>query len=83
MKYGLLIISALILTACGVSQKPPQAELIVDKETHAMSRNEVINGIIECESNGMRAAVLMSKKKLNGHTVETPVDVHCYPKFKL
>ena len=82
MKLGLLLLSALLLTACGISKEPPQAQLIIDDKTHAMSRNEVINGINECESNGMRAAVVMSKKKLNGHTVETPVDVHCYPKFR-
>ena len=82
MKKGLLLLSVLFLSACGISKQPPQAQLIIDDKTHAMSRNEVINGINECESNGMRAAVIMSKKKLNGHTVETPVDVHCYPKFR-
>lgn len=82
MKLGLLLISAFILTACGISKEPPQAELVIDNKTHAMTRNEVINGINECESNNMRAAVILSKKKLNGHIVETPVDVHCYPKYR-
>jgi len=69
----------------GCSSNAPQygtQELIMDRQVHAMSRNEVINAVQECEGNGLRASMIYSKRMINGKAADIVVDVTCAPKFK-
>lgn len=79
MKKIALITLALLATACST---PQNTALILDKETHPMSRNEIILAVHECEGNGLRAVVVTSRRKINGHTSDVVVDVSCAPTFK-
>ena len=86
-KLIMLVAAASLLAACSTSRTSdkelPNQVLILDKEVQPMGRQEVINGIGECESNGMRAVMLYSKRKINGYTTDVVVDVTCAPKFKI
>lgn len=66
----------LFLAACSTNGNQT---LILDKEINAMSRNEVINAITECENNSTRAVMLFAKRKINGVTADVVVDVTCAP----
>jgi protein involved in sex pheromone biosynthesis len=66
----------LFLAACSTNGNQT---LILDKEVSAMSRNEVINAITQCEENGTRALMLFAKRKINGVTADVVVDVTCAP----
>lgn len=66
----------LFLAACSTHG---EQTLILDKEVNAMSRNEVINAITQCEENGTRALMLFAKRKINGVTADVVVDVTCAP----
>jgi type IV pilus biogenesis protein CpaD/CtpE len=68
-----------LLTAC--ASKPPEQNLILDKDIQGMSRNEVILAINECESNKTRAVVIYAKRKINNYTTDVVVDVTCAPKL--
>ena len=82
MRY-VVAIGLLALVGCNTtSPSPPQQSLIVDKEVQGMSRNEVIMAIQECEAGGLRAVVMTTKRKINGYTVETVVEVTCGPKYQ-
>jgi len=76
MKYILL----LLLAACA-SDPETEQKLIMDKNIQPMGRNEVIDAIKQCEKNGLRAITIYCKRKINGYTAETLVDVTCGPKF--
>jgi hypothetical protein len=47
-----------------------------------MSRNEVINAIHDCQTNGMRAVMVTSKKRVSGHITDVISDVTCAPMYK-
>jgi hypothetical protein len=76
MKYIFL----LLLAACA-SDPETEQKLIMDKNIQPMGRNEVIDAIKQCEKNGLRAITIYGKRKINGYTAETLVDVTCGPKF--
>jgi hypothetical protein len=76
MQYILL----LLLAACASDPETAQT-LIMDKNIQPMGRNEVIDAIKQCEKNGLRAITIYGKRKINGYTAETLVDVTCGPKF--
>jgi len=76
MRYILL----LLLAACASNPETAQT-LIMDKNIQPMGRNEVIDAIKQCEKNGLRAITIYGKRKINGYTAETLVDVTCGPKF--
>jgi hypothetical protein len=76
MRYILL----LLLAACA-SDPETEQKLIMDKNIQPMGRNEVIDAIKQCEKNGLRAITIYGKRKINGYTAETLVDVTCGPKF--
>jgi hypothetical protein len=76
MRYILL----LLLAACASDPETAQT-LIMDKNIQPMGRNEVIDAIKQCEKNGLRAITIYGKRKINGYTAETLVDVTCGPKF--
>jgi len=76
MRYILL----LLLAACAFDPETDQ-KLVMDKNIQPMGRNEVIDAIKQCEKNGLRAITIYGKRKINGYTAETLVDVTCGPKF--
>jgi len=76
MRYILL----LLLAACASDPETAQT-LVMDKNIQPMGRNEVIDAIKQCEKNGLRAITIYGKRKINGYTAETLVDVTCGPKF--
>jgi hypothetical protein len=44
-------------------------------------RSEIIDAVKQCETSGLRAITIYGKRKINGFTAETIVDVTCAPKF--
>jgi hypothetical protein len=90
MKYALLLLA---MVGCASQQPAPvytmhpepvpqtTQELVVDKQIQPMGRNEVIDGVKQCESAGLRAIPIYAKRKINGYTVETVVEVTCGPKY--
>ncbi|CAB5187355.1 hypothetical protein UFOVP160_35 [uncultured Caudovirales phage] len=82
MKYFLL----LLLTGCATTTPwgldTPEQKMTVDKDIHAMSRNEVILAVQECESSGLRAVMVFAKRKINNHTADIVADVTCAPKYR-
>ncbi len=59
---------------------PVEQELILDKQIHSMSRNEVITAVRECESTGLRAVMMYGKRKVNGYSADIVIDVTCAPR---
>jgi len=80
MKY--LALLAVVLTGCSTSSPYPNQQLLVDSQVSAMSRNEVINAIHDCQTNGMRAVMVTSKKRVSGHITDVISDVTCAPMYK-
>ena len=88
MKYLLF----LLMTGCaagsswqaslGDSAGGPEQKMVLDKDIHAMSRNEVILAVQECESSGLRAVMVFSKRKINNYTADVVADVTCAPKYR-
>jgi hypothetical protein len=52
-----------------------------DKDVPAMTRNEIINAVNECEGNGLRPVMITARRKVNGYLSETVADVTCAPKY--
>ena len=85
-----LVVGLLFLMGCSstsgttgtVYSQAPSQQLILDKQVAALTRNEVINGVTECEGAGLRAHVITTKRQINGFTADIPVEVTCMPKFK-
>jgi hypothetical protein len=78
----ILLFSGLIgCSSTSSSSRAPEQELIVDAKVQPMGRNEVIDAVRQCESSGLRAIPLYAKRKINGYTVETVVEVTCGPKY--
>jgi hypothetical protein len=78
-KYFLLIA---MLTGCSNTSTPPESVLISDKEVQPLTRAEVIAGINECETAGMRPIVISAKRKINGQITPSVIEVTCLPKLK-
>ena len=53
--------------------------LTLQSEVFAMSRQETIDAIKECESSGLRAIPIWGKRKINGVPSSIMVDVTCGP----
>jgi hypothetical protein len=85
-----LVLALLFLTGCSstsgttgtVYSQAPSQQLILDKQVAALTRNEVINGVTECEGAGLRAHVITTKRQINGFTADIPVEVICMPKHR-
>lgn len=60
----------------------PEQKMILDKNIQAMSRNEVIVAVQECESSGLRAVMIIAKRKINNYTTDVVADVTCAPKYR-
>jgi uncharacterized lipoprotein YmbA len=82
MKMILTTIAICTLVGCS-SSKPPTSNLIVMDEMRPLTRDEVILGIDECESNNHRAVVTRAPVKVAGTYVNVAVDVSCSPRYKL
>jgi uncharacterized protein YcfL len=87
MKKIFLMFGCAVLTACSSAPKTiysqaPAQQLILDKQVAALTRNEVINGVTECEGSGLRAVVITTKRSINGFTADIPVEVTCMPKHR-
>jgi hypothetical protein len=84
MKKMLAVAVCGFLGACA-SKDPaahlPNTEVLVDKSTYVMTRNEMINAIMDCEAAGTRPVVITTRRKVNGFLSEAPVDVTCMPKY--
>jgi hypothetical protein len=90
MKYLLL----LLLSGCaagsswnasmldGSSSGTAEQKMVLDKNIQAMSRNEVILAVQECESSGLRAVMVFGKRKINNYTADVVADVTCAPKYR-
>ena len=59
-----------------------EQKMVLDKDIHAMSRNEVILAVQECEISGLRAVMIFVKRKINNHTADVVADVTCAPKYR-
>lgn len=66
----------------GSSSGTAEQKMVLDKDIHAMSRNEVILAVQECESSGLRAVMVFGKRKINNHTADVVADVTCAPKYR-
>jgi len=81
------VLALLFLTGCSstsgtVYSQAPSQQLVLDKQVAALTRNEVINGVTECEGAGLRAHVITTKRQINGFTADIPVEVTCMPKHR-
>ena len=82
MKYIALL--AVVLVGCSTTNNPnayPTQQLVIDTHVSAMSRQEVINAIHDCQSNGMRAVMVTSKKVVSGHITDVISEVTCAPRY--
>ena len=85
----LLLIPAL-LVGCASKQEipaytyasPPPVQIVLDSKVQQMGRQEVINATHDCETNGLRAAPIMSKRMVSGMMSDIIIDVHCMPRPK-
>jgi hypothetical protein len=71
----------LVLVGCASEPKMTEQQLIMDKQIQSMGRSEIIDAVKQCETSGLRAITIYGKRKINGFTAETIVDVTCGPKF--
>jgi hypothetical protein len=84
MKKIMCLLCAASVAACNTvtPPSPPEVTLIVDPRVQQMSRNEVINGIQECEGSNMRAVPIISKRLVSGLMSDIVIDVQCYPRLR-
>jgi hypothetical protein len=64
------------------SSSTAQQKLTLDKDIQPMSRSEVILAVQECESSGLRAVMIIAKRKINNYTADVVADVSCAPKYR-
>jgi hypothetical protein len=82
MKKVVATICFASLAGCSSGPEYRTQDLIIDRHIPAMSRNEVIMAIQDCESNGLRAVLINGKRRINGFTADVVVDITCAPKLK-
>lgn len=86
MKSLLLVLSIAVLSGCSIFNPDPFNKLQnttvhVDKDVPAMTRNEIINAVNECEGNGLRPVMITARRKVNGYLSEITAEVTCAPKY--
>jgi len=64
------------------TERYPNQTMVIDKEVQPLSRNEVIMAVQECEQSGLRAVMVVAKRRINGFTTDIIADVTCAPKFR-
>ena len=79
---SLLLVVGIVIAATGCASDPygTKSELRVQKKVHPMSRQEVINGITDCEAAGTRPIIIMSKRRIDEYYSDVIVDVTCAPR---
>ena len=87
----ILILSSIALTAC--SSTPPQnvpmninapsVQLMYEAQVQQMSRQQVIQATMDCESAGMRASPVMSKRNVSGMLSDIIIDIQCIPRYRI
>lgn len=82
MKISFSIVCVVLLAGCSSTSYKAQ-NLIIEKEVHAMSRNEVIDAVRECETSGLRAAVVYARRRINNVPADIVVDVNCAPRYSV
>jgi hypothetical protein len=53
---------------------------MLDPKAQQMSRNEVIQATIECETSNMRAVPVTTKRLISGMMSDIIIDVQCFPR---
>lgn len=86
MKRIITVFGVATLAGCSLFNPDPFSKLQnttvhVDKDIPAMTRNEIINAVNECEGNGLRPVMITARRKVNGFMSETVADVTCAPKY--
>lgn len=82
----LLILGVTVLSGCSLFNSDPFNKLQnttvhVDKDIPAMTRNEIINAVNECEGNGLRPVMITARRKVNGYLSEITAEVTCAPRY--
>lgn len=93
MKKVIIVISVLGLGACSSAPPTPThvpmginapvVTLHYDAQVQQMSRQEVIQATMDCESAGMRASPIMSKRKVSGMLSDIIIDIQCIPRYRV
>lgn len=73
-------VASAVIIGCSSNPYGNRSELLVEKKVHAMSRQQVINGISDCEAAAMRPVVIMSKRRVGDYFSDVIIDVTCAPK---
>jgi len=84
--FAYVALCALGIVTAGCSSLPDsgpmtssgESALLVEKETYAMTRQQVIQAITECRSAGLRSYVIYGKRFVNQRPADVVVDVSCY-----
>lgn len=80
---GLAACSSAPPTHVPMGLNAPNVVLHYDAQVQQMSRQEVIQATMDCESAGMRASPVMSKRKVSGMLSDIIIDVQCIPRYRL
>lgn len=83
MKITMISIAALAtlgITGCSSSPYGSESKLVVHKRAQAMSRQEVINAVQDCEAAKMRPILIMAKRRVNDWDTDIIIDVTCGPR---
>lgn len=75
-------IAAVTLGIAGCASSPygSESKLVVQKRAQAMSRQEVIQAIQDCEVSKMRPVLIMAKRRVNDWDTDIIIDVTCAPR---
>jgi len=81
----ILLLIPLLLVGCSSTpthtySNPPTVQLMLDPKAQQMSRNEVIQATIECETSNMRAVPVTTKRLISGMMSDIIIDVQCFPR---
>lgn len=80
MKWALLPIVALVGCSSTPTTTFPNQKLVIEGEINAMSRNEVISAIQDCQDNDLRPVLIHAKKKVEGRITDVVIDITCAPR---
>lgn len=74
----ILILAPLFLIGC-TSVTIPEQKIVMEKEIHAMSRQEVITAIKDCQVVDLRPVLINARKRVGGKNIPAVIDVMCAP----
>jgi hypothetical protein len=86
-----IIVIPVFLAACGsappasmpMNINAPIVQLRYEAQVQQMSRQEVIQATVDCESAGMRASPVMTKRQVSGLLSDIIIDIQCIPRFRV